>query len=96
MLVSTLLKNGGYDEALEECNKLINIDDNNADYYYTRGIIYTKMERLSESISDYSKALEINPKHANAAYSRGSCYNQLVISLYRETSKKRYPIIIWG
>ena len=59
-----------------DCNRLIEIDANNAGAYYIRGTIHEKLENLDQSIQDFSKALEIDPNHFNAAYARGACENK--------------------
>jgi len=54
-----------YNKAILNFNRVIEIDSNNADYYYSRG--YLKFQILDDfgAIEDFNKALEIEPNYDN-------------------------------
>ena len=54
------LKN--YHEALECCDKVINLKPEDFRAYYTKGIIFNKLKMLQEAIESYEKALKIDPE----------------------------------
>ncbi|MCU4165227.1 tetratricopeptide repeat protein [Carboxylicivirga caseinilyticus] len=60
-------------EALEYLNKAIEGDQNNATFYYARGVLYEKSD-TEKAIADYSKSLEIDPNYFNALYNIGVIY----------------------
>ena len=64
------------DEAITDCNELMELDPEDAGAYYVRGCTFEKQGRIDESIQDYNKVLELDPDHVNAAYARGACENK--------------------
>ncbi len=62
---------GALQAALEDCNKALQSEANNAATYDSRGLIYLKMGQLDAAIDDYSSALRFAPKLASALYGRG-------------------------
>ena len=56
-------KKGEYDEAIDFYNKAIELDPNNADYYYGRGLARFKSRDNTGAIQDSDKAIELNPKN---------------------------------
>src|SRR5207248_1257061 len=62
---------GALQAALEDCNKALQSEPNNAATYDSRGLIYLKMGQLGAAIDDYSSALRFDPKLASALYGRG-------------------------
>ncbi len=70
------MKKGRYEEAINDCNQLMKIDDRNAGAFYIRGCSYEKLGQLEQSIEDFTTVLEIDPNHINAAYARGACENK--------------------
>lgn len=58
---------GRDDLAIQEANRVLKIDPNNADAIYTRGRVAQRFGRLDAAISDYRRALEIDPYQAEAA-----------------------------
>ncbi len=48
--------------------------ENNAEFYYNRGIDRFERGDYDKAISDYSKAIEINPRFAMAYANRGGAY----------------------
>lgn len=62
---------GRIDEALENFNRAIQLNPNNAEAHANRGgILFTKGD-FRDAIIDYTRAIEINPGFAGAYYSRG-------------------------
>ncbi len=49
----------------------IEIDSNDADAYYKKGLSLSTVEKYAEAIECYDKALEINPQNADAYYKKG-------------------------
>lgn len=67
-----LSKIGQYETALEFCDKLIELDPNEAIYWGNRGSLLTKLERYDQALVSYNKAVEIDPVDADAWYNRGN------------------------
>ncbi|KGG17189.1 tetratricopeptide repeat protein [Prochlorococcus sp. MIT 0602] len=64
--------NDDVEGAMNDFNKAIEIDPNNALAYYFRGYAkYYELEVYSGAISDYSKAIEIDPSNSNFYTARG-------------------------
>jgi protein O-mannosyl-transferase len=73
-LFRALLK---YDEgdkqgAIQDFNKVVEINPKNPDAFNYRGIIKSSLGDLRGAIEDYNKSIEINPKNANAINNRGN------------------------
>ena len=77
-----------YEHAIINYEKAIQLNPNNADYYYNRGNTYFKLGRYKgyaeswlrpyeNAILDYSKVVQFNPKDADAYNNRGVAYNNL-------------------
>jgi tetratricopeptide (TPR) repeat protein len=43
---------------LKDFNKAIELNPNDVDYYYNRGILYCRLEEYQEALSDFNKVLE--------------------------------------
>ena len=67
-----------YNEAIDDCNTLMQIDPSNAGAYYLRGCANEKLGKVDGSIEDFTTVLQIDPNHINAAYARGACENKRV------------------
>lgn len=65
-----------FEEAIADCNNLMQLSPDDAGAYYIRGCTYEKQGRIDESILDYNRVLELDPDHVNAAYARGACENK--------------------
>ncbi|GAG99317.1 unnamed protein product, partial [marine sediment metagenome] len=48
--------------------------ENNAEFYYNRGLAYGLKGQRDKEISDSTKAIEINPRYAMAYTNRGNAY----------------------
>ena len=64
-------------QEIEEYNKKIEENPNNATYYNNRGISYFKLENYKKSVKDYSKAIELDPNDAVYYYNRGLSHFKL-------------------
>ena len=65
---------GRYDEAIEECNKAIQLDPSRAVAYNNRGQAYTEKGKYDLAIADCNKAIELDPNLAVAYNNRASAY----------------------
>jgi len=65
---------GDYRDALDDCNKAVLLNSRNPGAYCNRGVIFEKMEKVSESIKNYSLAISLNHKYSSAYYNRGSIF----------------------
>ena len=52
------------ERAIENYNKAIELDPNDADAYNNRGLAYYYLEEYERAIEDYNKAIELNPNYA--------------------------------
>ena len=66
-----------YEKAIEDYNKAIELNPNDAEVYTNRGNPYYKLKRYEKAIEDYSKAIKLNPNDAVAYYNRGNAYDEL-------------------
>ena len=57
---------GNFLSALENCSKAIEIDENCLDAYYSRAIIYNRIDKYRLAISDLSHVLNHNPLYQYA------------------------------
>ena len=71
------------EEAIRDYSKAIEINPQNANAFYNRGLYYLiiiegsaldDLGRKEDAIKDYSKAIEINPQNAYAFNNRGLYY----------------------
>ncbi|MBE9572188.1 MAG: tetratricopeptide repeat protein [Proteobacteria bacterium] len=59
-------QNGNYQEALEEIEKAIEIDPNNADAWAMKGSVLSDLGRHQEAFEALEKSLELDPDNLNA------------------------------
>ena len=57
----TLVTSGMYEEAIECCDKALEIDPGVGPAWYNKGVALTRLEKYEDAIGCYDKALEINP-----------------------------------
>ena len=69
-----LNEQGRHDEAIEECNKAIELDPNLALAYNNRGAAYLYKGQYDLVIADCNKAIELDPNLALAYNNRGGAY----------------------
>jgi tetratricopeptide (TPR) repeat protein len=68
---------GEYKRAIENYDKVIEINQRDVSAYNNRGIVYKHIGDYVRAIEDFDKALEINPQDLNAYTNRGSVYYDL-------------------
>ena len=59
------------DVGVSACNLAVTSDAKNAGYLDSRALVYFRMGRLDEAISDYDAALKLQPKQVWSLYGRG-------------------------
>lgn len=68
---------GKYGQAIEDYNKVIEINPADANVYYNRGIAYAALGNYGQAIEDNNKFIEINPADALAYNNRANAYAAL-------------------
>ncbi|MCA0239151.1 MAG: tetratricopeptide repeat protein [Bacteroidetes bacterium] len=66
-----------YENAVEDFNKAIELDDKYTFAYTFRGETYHLMNKFDEAISDLNKAIELDDKYSWAYTNRGEIYRQM-------------------
>lgn len=84
--LSYLLVTGQTDQALENFDKAIANEPDNASLYYNRGLINDQLGNVDKAAADYSKALETDPKFFDAAYNLGAMYYNLGVEWNNKAS----------
>ena len=76
--VNAYLKEGKGAEAIEDLDKLKELDPNNASLYFVLGTIYGDEEKevydADKAVENYTRAIEINPDYFDAIYNLGALY----------------------
>ena len=76
--VNAYLKEGKGAEAVEDLNKLKELDPNNASLYFVLGTIYGDEEKeifdADKAVENYKEAIKINPNYFDAIYNLGALY----------------------
>ena len=65
------MKQGEYQEAIDDYTSAIKINPDDADAYVNRGAAYHNLGKHQEAIDDFNTAIKINPDYAKAYYNRG-------------------------
>jgi lipoprotein NlpI len=65
---------GNHRQAIEDCNRAIEIRPGYADAYIDRGNAYDELGNHRQAIKDFSRAIEIIPGYPEAYYNRGNGY----------------------
>jgi tetratricopeptide (TPR) repeat protein len=68
---------GKWDDAINDFNKVIELDPNYGWGYIDRGVAYQNTNQWDRSIGDFSKAIEIDPDNLDAYAGRGVSYGVL-------------------
>jgi tetratricopeptide (TPR) repeat protein len=62
---------------MQKLNNLIDRENQNADAYYNRGLLYANKGNLQVAEKDYSKAIEIDRRYEDAYYNRGLVFAKM-------------------
>lgn len=65
------------EKAINYFTKAIEIDPNNAEFYYYRGLAYRRQFKFKKSIADYTQAISINPNDIDFYIKRGFVYKKM-------------------
>ncbi|MCZ9850025.1 tetratricopeptide repeat protein [Brachyspira hyodysenteriae] len=71
-----------YEEAIEDFNKIIELNPKDRDAYFFRGLTKTGLKLYEEAIEDFNKIIELNPKDRDAYFFRG--LTKTGLKLYEE------------
>ncbi|WP_163460233.1 tetratricopeptide repeat protein, partial [Escherichia coli] len=63
--------------AIEDYTKAIELNPNNANIYYNRGVEKEKLKDFQGALADYNKALVLNPRNTAVYFNRGVVRGQL-------------------
>jgi len=72
-----LFLNKDYDAAIEQFNKVIEMDDKYVEAYYLRAKCYSALKKNEEAVKDFSKAIELDPGNRSAYLGRSSAYKAM-------------------
>lgn len=64
-----------YDWAIEDYNKVIDMNPDNVEAYYNRGVTYHHKGDYDRAIEDYTKTIQLKPDYTNAYYNRGLSFD---------------------
>ncbi len=67
-------RKGNYLAAITAYTKSIELEPNNAKYYYNRAIAYEELGELDQSLRDLNQTLAIQPSYVPAYHQRGKLY----------------------
>jgi tetratricopeptide (TPR) repeat protein len=70
-------KKGQYEAAITNYNQALQLNYNDSDIYYKRGLAYYQTGNYQEAIADYSQAIQLNLKDAKSYNKRGLTHYQL-------------------
>jgi tetratricopeptide (TPR) repeat protein len=69
-----LCNTGEPEAAIIELTNVIDLDPENAEAFFYRGLAYSYNGDNKEAISDYTKSIDLDPESANTYYNRGISY----------------------
>ena len=72
-----LFLNKDYDSAIEQFNKVIEMDEKFVEAYKIRGNCYLALKKNEEAVKDFSKAIEIDPSNRGAFSNRSLAYKAM-------------------
>jgi RNA polymerase sigma factor (RpoD-like family) len=70
-------RRGDFLEAINGFTQAIELDQNNTQLYYYRGIVYENLSQYSQAIEDYNQVLKINDNFVEAYYQIGNIHYNL-------------------
>lgn len=71
-------KMGRLEEALDDLNEAIGLQNDQSSFYYNRGLVYSKMDLIEKAVEDYTRVIDITREkdatneRFNALYNRGN------------------------
>ncbi|WP_146138202.1 tetratricopeptide repeat protein [Chamaesiphon polymorphus] len=71
------VKTNNYRLALARCDLRIELDPQDPQSYYDRGICYDRLKEYTNALADFDKALELKPQDAVFHHARGRIHQQL-------------------
>jgi type IV pilus assembly protein PilF len=75
-LAMSYFQNGQYDVALDETNRVLDIDDSFSDAYSLRGLIYNRQGEFAKAEASFRRALQLKPSDADARHNLALMYCQ--------------------
>ncbi|MDO8461372.1 MAG: tetratricopeptide repeat protein, partial [Deltaproteobacteria bacterium] len=69
-----LIRLGHYQQAIDQLNQILEMDPENEQARFLRGLAYQNMEDFPSAIRDYEAILKKNPKSAKANYNLGMIF----------------------
>jgi len=69
-----LSKEGKAEEAINQYNRIMSLQPDDAVTCNNRGNAYSKIGRMEQAIEDYNEAIRLKPDYADAYYNRGNVY----------------------
>lgn len=73
----TYFLKGDEDKAINEFNKVIEIDKRYYEAYYDMGLVYESQDRLDDALEMYQKTTELAPKDHKAFLQKGIVYRKM-------------------
>jgi len=68
-----------YQQAIEDCNRILELDSKDAKAYRDRGFMYMKLQDYQQALVNLDRALELDTQDALSYNWRGVCYRDLQI-----------------
>lgn len=68
---------GDHDKAINQFNKVLEIDQKNPDAYYNLGLVYQSEGRHDDALENYQKTIELASKDHKAYLQKGIVYREL-------------------
>lgn len=65
-LADLAIRFGRYQEAIEQCRSVFTFDPFSVIAYYTLGVAFTHLDRISDAVDSFNKALEYDPNYLPA------------------------------
>jgi len=70
----TWIKLQEYQEAIDDCNRVIQLKKDSAKLHYHKGLAYIGLKNYAAAIASLSRAIELNCRYAGAYNNRGQAY----------------------
>ena len=66
-----------YDKAIDDYTKTIELNPDDDEIYFQRGVAYSNLEQYDKAIDDFTKTIELNPDSAGTYNNRSNAYSNL-------------------